>query len=145
VPQDVPWTQDAAVHVPAPGSEESKGVVIADHKERLRRLALHDDHFIGSMLAIDPGDVEGSGLDSKTSALVRLGALVASEAPWICYQRDVQWALAAGATADEIVGALMAVAPITGVARVIAAAPEFALALAYDLDAAFEAWNENPG
>jgi 4-carboxymuconolactone decarboxylase len=119
--------------------------MIADHKERLRRLALHDDHFIGSMLAIDPGDVEGSGLDPKSSALVRLGALVASEAPWICYQRDVQWALAAGATADEIVGALMAVAPITGVARVLAAAPEFALALDYDLDAAFEAWNGDPG
>jgi alkylhydroperoxidase/carboxymuconolactone decarboxylase family protein YurZ len=118
--------------------------MIADHKERLRRLALHDDHFIGSMLAIDPADVEGAGLDSKSRALVRLGALVASEAPWICYQREVQWALAAGATADEIVGALMAVAPITGVARVIAAAPEFALALDYDLDAAFEAWDGDP-
>jgi alkylhydroperoxidase/carboxymuconolactone decarboxylase family protein YurZ len=118
--------------------------MIADHKERLRRLALHDDHFIGSMLTIDPADVEGSGLDPKNSTLVRLGALVASEAPWICYQREVQWALAAGATPDEIVGALMAVAPITGVARVIAAAPEFALALDYDLDAALEAWNGDP-
>jgi alkylhydroperoxidase/carboxymuconolactone decarboxylase family protein YurZ len=119
--------------------------MIADHKERLRRLALHDDHFIGEMLTIDPAEVEGSGLDPKSSALVRLGALVAAEAPWICYQREVQWALAAGATADEIVGALMAVAPITGVARVLAAAPEFALALDYDLDAAFEAWNQDPG
>jgi 4-carboxymuconolactone decarboxylase len=53
--------------------------------------------------------------------------------------------LAAGVTADEIVGALMAVAPITGVARVLAAAPEFALALGYDLDAAFEARNNDPG
>ena len=35
--------------------------------------------------------------------------------------------------------------PVTGVARVLAAAPEFALALDYDLDAAFEAWNEDPG
>ena len=119
--------------------------MIADHKERLRRLALHDDHLIGSMLAIDPSEVEGSGLDPKSSALVRLGALVASDAPWICYQCGIQWALAAGATADEIVGAVMAVAPITGVARVIAAAPEFALALGYDLDAAFEGWNEDPG
>jgi 4-carboxymuconolactone decarboxylase len=119
--------------------------MIADHKERLRCLALHDDHLIGSMLTIDPSEVEGSGLDPKTSALVRLGALVASEAPWICYQREVQWALAAGATADEIVGALMAVASITGVARVLAAAPNLALALDYDLDAAFEAWNEDPG
>jgi 4-carboxymuconolactone decarboxylase len=119
--------------------------MIADHKERLRRLALHDDDLIRSILAIDLGEVEGSGLALKSSALVRLGALVASDAPCICYQRDIQWALAAGVTADEIVGALMAVAPITGVARVIAAALEFALALGYDLDAAFEAWNKDPG
>jgi len=39
----------------------------------------------------------------------------------------------------------MAVAPITGVARVVAAAPEFALALGYDVDAAVESWNGDPG
>jgi hypothetical protein len=38
----------------------------------------------------------------------------------------------------------MAVAPITGVARVVAAAPECALALGYDIDAALEAWNGDP-
>jgi alkylhydroperoxidase/carboxymuconolactone decarboxylase family protein YurZ len=118
--------------------------MIADHKERLRRLALHDDLLIGSMLAVDPGRVEACGLDPKACALVRLGVLVASDAPWICYQREVQWALAAGATADEVVGALMAAAPITGVARVLTAVPEVALALGYDLDAAFEAWNGDP-
>jgi hypothetical protein len=50
--------------------------------------------------------------------------------------------------AERTRGELMsgrAAAPITGVARVIAAAPEVALALDYDLAAAFEAWNENPG
>jgi 4-carboxymuconolactone decarboxylase len=119
--------------------------MMLDLEERLRRLALHDDHLIGSMLAIRLNPVEGSGLDPKASALVRLGALVALGAPCICYQREVQWALAAGATTDEIVGVLTAVAPITGVARVVAAAPELALALGYDLDAAFEAWNGEPG
>ena len=38
----------------------------------------------------------------------------------------------------------MTVAPICGVTRVLAAAPEFALALGYDLDAAFEDWNGDP-
>ena len=117
----------------------------ADHEERLRRLALHDYHLIRSMLTIHPRHVEASGLDPKSSALVRLGALVTLDAASVSYQWGVQWALAAGATADEIVGTLMAVAPITGVARVVAAAPELALALGYDLDAAFEAWNEDPG
>ena len=116
----------------------------SDHKERLRRLALHDDQLIRSMLAIDPARVEASGLDPKVCALIRLGALVALDAPRICYQHDVEWALAAGATADEVVGALMAAAPITGVTRVLAAVPEFALALGYDLDVAFEAWDGDP-
>jgi 4-carboxymuconolactone decarboxylase len=97
------------------------------------------------MLAIPPGHVEASGVDPKSCALVRLGALVAPGAPCVSYQWGVQWAVAAGATADEIVGTLIAVAPITGVARVVAAAPEVALALGYDIDAALEAWNGDPG
>jgi alkylhydroperoxidase/carboxymuconolactone decarboxylase family protein YurZ len=104
----------------------------ADQEERLRRLTLHDDHLIRSMLAIDPGHVQGSGLDPKSCALVRLGALVALDAACVSYQWAVQWALAAGATTDEIVGTLLAVAPVAGVARVVAAAPEVALALGYD-------------
>ena len=43
-----------------------------------------------------------------------------------------------GATAEDVVGTLVAMAPITGLARVISAIPEFALALGYDLDRAFE-------
>ena len=110
----------------------------ADHEERLRRLALHDDNLIQSVLAIPPGHVEASGLDPKSCALVRLGALLALDASFVSYHWGVQWALAAGATPEEIVGTLMAVAPITGVARVVAAAPQFSLALGYDLDAALE-------
>ena len=116
----------------------------ADHEERLRRLALHDDHLIQSILAIPPNHVETPGLDAKSCALVRLGVLVALDAACVSYQWGVQWALAAGATADEIVGTLMAVAPLTGVARVVAATPEVGLALGYDVDAALESWNEDP-
>jgi alkylhydroperoxidase/carboxymuconolactone decarboxylase family protein YurZ len=46
--------------------------------------------------------------------------------------------LAAGVTADEIVGALIVVAPLVGLARVTSAAPAIAAALGYDLDEAFE-------
>jgi 4-carboxymuconolactone decarboxylase len=67
---------------------------------------------------------------------------VALDAACVSYQWGVQWALAAGATADEIVGTLMALAPVTGMARVVAAAPEVALALGYDVDAALESWND---
>ncbi len=47
-------------------------------------------------------------------------------------------ARAAGATDDEIVGVLIAVAPTVGLPRVVSAAPCVALALGYDVEAALE-------
>jgi hypothetical protein len=47
-------------------------------------------------------------------------------------------AFAAGAGIDEIVGTLIAVAPTVGLVRTVSAAPELALALDYDIDAALE-------
>ena len=119
-------------------------MITADYEERLRRLALHDEDLIGSLLTIHVEQPHVSGLDSKTSSLVRLGALVALDGTCVSYQWAVQRALAAGATFDEIVGALMAVTPITGAARMVVAVPELALAIGYDLDAAFEDLDGNP-
>ncbi len=115
---------------------------MAQYEEKLRRLTLNDETFIESGLAIELEDTEASGLDSKTHALVRLGALLALNAAAASYQWNVRTALAAGATVDEIVGVLVAVAPITGVARVVAAAPNLAMAVGYDVDAALEAFDE---
>jgi hypothetical protein len=42
-------------------------------------------------------------------------------------------AIAAGATEEDVVDVLIAVAPIVGLARVTRAAPEVALALGYDV------------
>jgi 4-carboxymuconolactone decarboxylase len=44
----------------------------------------------------------------------------------------------AGATEDEIADVLLAVAPVTGLGRIVAAAPEVAIALGYDLAAELE-------
>ena len=77
-------------------------------------------------------------LDCKTHALVRIGALVAVDAGTPSYLSAVEAALAAGATADEIVGALVAVTPIAGAPRVVAAAPRLGLALGYDVPEALE-------
>ena len=46
--------------------------------------------------------------------------------------------MAAGATEDEIAEVLLAIAPVTGLGRVVAAAPEVAAALGYDAAAALE-------
>lgn len=77
-------------------------------------------------------------LDSRTRALVSIGAAACMDAPMKTFQSLVDSALQAGATTEEVVGALLAVAPAAGGPRVVAAAPKIALALGYDVDAAFE-------
>jgi alkylhydroperoxidase/carboxymuconolactone decarboxylase family protein YurZ len=110
-----------------------------DYRDTLRRLALSDERFIQTELQMGLDTVDVSQLDAKTHALVRLAAALAIDAAPSSYQSAVEPALAAGASIDEIVGTLLAIAPTIGMARVVSAAPELALALGYDVDAAIEA------
>ena len=55
----------------------------------------------------------------------------------------VEAGLKAGASYDEMVGTLIAVIPIVGVARVVSAAPNLALALGYDVAEALELVEEH--
>jgi 4-carboxymuconolactone decarboxylase len=121
--------------------ELSRGVIIATHEEGLRRLVLHDEGCIQSMLGIHLTNNDSQGLDPRTQALIRLGGLVAMGAAPTSYHWAAEAALDAGATAEEVVGALVAVAPISGLARVISATSEIALAIGYDIDQAFETFN----
>src|SRR5215212_10533768 len=113
-----------------------------EYQERLLSLALSDDCFVGSVLGMGHDTVVTSRLDPKTHALVRLAALLALDASQSSYNASVEVALASGASFDEIVGILIAMAPAVGLARVVSAAPELALALGYDVDAALEATTE---
>jgi 4-carboxymuconolactone decarboxylase len=117
---------------------------MATHEEHLRRLALHDEHCIQSLLGIRLSAAKAAGLDPRAQALVRLAALIAAGASCVSYGWAIEIALAAGATADEVVGTLIAVAPITGLARVVAATPAVARSVGYDLDWAFEAFDSDP-
>src|SRR5215211_2038517 len=110
----------------------------AAYKETLRSLALSDESFVDSVLGMGNDTVDASHLDQRTHALVRLGAALAIDTAPSSYQSTIEMALAAGASIDEVVGTLIAVAPTVGLARVVSVAPELALALGYDLDAAFE-------
>jgi alkylhydroperoxidase/carboxymuconolactone decarboxylase family protein YurZ len=110
---------------------------MGDYKEHLRRLAVHDDAFVGLLLGEDNAPV-ASALDPKTAALARVAATIALDAAPSSYQHAVAHALAAGATNDEVVATLEAVMPVTGAARVVSSAPKVALALDYDVEAALE-------
>jgi alkylhydroperoxidase/carboxymuconolactone decarboxylase family protein YurZ len=97
----------------------------------LRRLALSDERYLRSALA-DPG-VPGD-LDARTQSLICLGALLAIGACTVSLRRTVELAAAAGASDDEIVGVLLAIAPAVGHARVVGVAPSLGLAMGYDLE-----------
>jgi 4-carboxymuconolactone decarboxylase len=111
---------------------------VEDYKTTLRRLAVRDDRYIESLLADERRSVALSGLDPATHALARVGALIAMDAAPPSYMNAVEAARDAGVTDEEIVGTLIAVLPLVGVARVVSAAPNLGLAIGYDVSDALE-------
>jgi 4-carboxymuconolactone decarboxylase len=105
-----------------------------EHAELLRRLALNDEAVTAATLGTVLRDRAVSGLDARTHALVRVAALIAAESAQASHSWAVDAALAAGASDDDIVDVLAAVAPIIGLARLSTAVPQLALALDADDD-----------
>jgi alkylhydroperoxidase/carboxymuconolactone decarboxylase family protein YurZ len=79
-----------------------------------------------------------TSLDSKTDALVRIGALIAIGAVPSAYDDAVRCARVHGASANEVVDTLIAVSTTVGMARVVVASDGLSRALGYDIDAALE-------
>jgi 4-carboxymuconolactone decarboxylase len=105
-------------------------------QETLRRLAMIDEGFVEDQAGLGMGLGRTPALHPKTAALLQLGASVAIGAPPVCVGWSTARALAAGATDEEIADALLVIAPVTGLGRVVCAAPDVAAALGYDIDAA---------
>jgi len=76
---------------------------------------------------------QSTGLDPRSYSLVKIAALVALDAPPASYLWQVSNALDSGATPNEIVGVLRAIAPQVGGPRCVAAAPEIMVALGLSL------------
>jgi 4-carboxymuconolactone decarboxylase len=104
----------------------------------LRRLSIRDERLAREALGTEAGSVAASGLDHRSHALVRIGALIALDAAVPSYAAAAEDARQAGATDEEIVGTLVATMSIVGTPRVVSAAPKLGLALGYDLDDALE-------
>ncbi len=109
-----------------------------DYKLILRKLALRDDQYIGSLLAEEQASAEVSELDPRAHALVRIGALIAIDAAAPSFMSAVEQARCAGCTDEEIVGTLIVLLPVVGVPRVVSAAPNLGLAIGYDVADALE-------
>jgi 4-carboxymuconolactone decarboxylase len=112
---------------------------VDEYKLTLRRLAVRDDRYIDGLLQGESASATLASLDDRSHALIRIGALVASDAAPPAYMNCVEAALSAGASREEIVGVLIAVLPLVGISRVVSAAPNLGLAIGYDVGAALEA------
>ena len=110
----------------------------ARFQETLRKLAMIDEGFVKDEAGLALGPAVTSVLDPKTATLLQVGASVAIGSSPICLQWSVSRAIAAGATEDEIADVLLAIAPVAGLGRIAAAAPDVAIALGYDVSAALE-------
>jgi 4-carboxymuconolactone decarboxylase len=106
-------------------------------EEAFRRLAIGDPALVAAIS--EPGGELGNfRLPEQTEALIRVAALVPIEAPQSSYQTAVGAAMRTGATLDDLLATLVAVAASAGSPRVLAAAPRIALAAGYDAEAELE-------
>jgi alkylhydroperoxidase/carboxymuconolactone decarboxylase family protein YurZ len=113
-------------------------------EETLRRLAMIDEAFVEDEAGLVLGLAGRSALDPKTASLLQVGVSAALGSPAVCLEWSAARALAAGASEDEIADVLLAIAPVAGLGRVVAAAPDLGTALGYDVEAALEEPDDPP-
>ena len=98
----------------------------------LSALAQGDPDLLAAGLEVRAEWEARSGLDARSYALVKIAALIALDAPPASYVWQVGNALAEGATPEDIIGVLIAIAPQVGGPKLVAAAPEIMVALGLD-------------
>ena len=107
--------------------------VAQDTHDALAGISAGRVEVIESALELREAQLEATGLDARTFSLVKIAALIALDAPPASYAWQVANAVEGGATAEDILGVLRAVAPQVGGPSVVAAAPEIMLALGLSL------------
>jgi len=103
--------------------------VAPETQQTLAGISSGDMRMLDEALGMREAELARSGLDPRTFALVKVAALIALDAPPASYAWQVGNALDEGATPEDVLGVLRAIAPQVGGPRVIAAAPEIMLAL----------------
>ncbi|WP_203908088.1 carboxymuconolactone decarboxylase family protein [Rhizocola hellebori] len=91
-------------------------------EQSITGLAQGDPDILETLTRMTEGTLERSGLDEKTFMLVRIAALVASDAAPVSYLANLGIAAETGLNLDQVVGTMVAVAPVVGTARITSAA-----------------------
>lgn len=107
--------------------------VAQDTHDMLKGLSAGDVEFLETAIGLREAQLANTGLDARTFALVKIAALIALDAPPASYAWQIANALEDGASPEDILGVLRAIAPQVGGPKVVAAAPEVMLALGLDL------------
>ena len=107
------------------GFEETR----AEGQERLLALASMCPTAVGRSLRTLGEHVDTAGLDPRTYALIGVAALAALDAPSASWRWQAGFALESGATVEDLVNVLVALAPTIGAPRLVAAARDLAEAL----------------
>jgi alkylhydroperoxidase/carboxymuconolactone decarboxylase family protein YurZ len=107
--------------------------IAADTHETLSGIAIGDTDILETAVGLREFGREATGLEGRAYSLVKIAALIALDAPPASYAWQIANALEEGATAEDILGVLRAVAPQVGGPRVMAAAPEIMLGLGLSL------------
>ncbi len=111
---------------------------MSETQELLRWLATGNDESLRAILAPIPGrsctEPVCERLGRHTEALVRLGALLAVNAPPASLRWAVDLAASAGVDDRAVVATMIAVAFIAGSAQAVCTAPSLALALGFDVE-----------
>ena len=107
--------------------------VAADTHKTLSGIAVGDADILETAIGLREFGREATGLEGRAYSLVKIAALIALDAPPASYAWQIANALEEGATAEDILGVLRAVAPQVGGPRVMAAAPEIMLGLGLSL------------
>ena len=81
---------------------------------------------LDTLMKMNEGIPERSGLDAETFMLVRIAALASTGAPPASYLLNLAAADEVGLTVEQVQGVLIAVAPVIGSARVASAGSSIA-------------------
>ena|SRR5258707_11434060 len=91
-------------------------------EDSIMGLAQGDPKVLETITQMTVGTLDRSGLDDETYMLVRIAALVATDAAPVSYLVNLGIAGESGIDLDRVVGTMVAVAPVVGSARIASAA-----------------------
>jgi hypothetical protein len=99
-------------------------------------MAQQETPVLDLLAEMTASSLDASDLDAKSLMLVRIAALVAVDAPPASYLLNLGPASELGVDAEDVRGVLVAIAPIVGTARTMAALGHIVRALGLALELA---------